>query len=82
MSRTRAIYRIDRITEDAVYLVDMCEAYTTMSVTNDAEAVTKQLFDSYGNKRFIYLDTIGRWDELVHKNGVFLNFKPTSNLPI
>lgn len=47
------------------------------SVTNTAESVIHQLCDFHGlpsNMPFIYRDTDGIWDELLVKNGRFLDF--------
>lgn len=76
MRKTRSVFQIDRVTPDAVYLIDLCLAAESMSVTNDAEAVVENLYEEFGDKRFIYLDTMGNWDELVHVRGVFTGFKP------
>lgn len=46
-----------------------------MSVTNDAEAVCEHLVHYYGNKRIMYRDTDGTWDELVHNHGIFKRFQ-------
>jgi hypothetical protein len=69
----RSSYYVDRITEDTVRIVDMDHG---KSVTNDAENVVEELYKQYGNRRFIYLDTMGRWDELAHDNGKFTGFRP------
>lgn len=76
MAKTRSVFYVDHITEDAVYVVDLCLAAESMSITNDAEAVVENLYEEFGDKKFIYLDTMGNWDELVHVRGVFTGFKP------
>lgn len=47
-----------------------------MSVTNDAERVCREMNERHPGYRIVYRDTIGRWDELVHENGRFINYKP------
>jgi hypothetical protein len=55
-----------------------------MSVTNDAEYVVAEVVKQCGNKtaRVIYRDSDGRWDELVHDNGVFVRFAPGDSLNV
>jgi hypothetical protein len=76
MRPTRSVFQIDHITPDMVYLVDLCNVTDAMSVTNDAEAVVENLYKEFGDKRFIYQDSMGNWDELVHARGVFIDFAP------
>ena len=66
---------IDRVDENEkiVYIIDGNTG--DMSVTNDAEAVTKFLNQIYNNYRIIYRDTMGNWDELVHDFGTFKEFR-------
>ena len=59
-----------------VWIVDMCDQHGSLSVTNDAEAVCKNLHPRYPHHRIIYRDTDGRWDEIVHDAGVFKGFAP------
>ena len=65
-------YFILENTTDIVYIKD---TGTGKSVTNTAEEVTEEVFNKYGNKRIIYRDTDGTWDELVHRSGEFVDFK-------
>lgn len=53
-----------------------------LSVTNDAERVCKEIHGQYPLARVFYEDTIGRWDELVHRGGVFQTFAPGHPPPI
>lgn len=73
----KAQYLIQKVTEDCVYIVDRCNELGSMSITNDAEAVTAHLYRLYSGKRIIYRDTEGNWDELCHTDGVFTGFAPT-----
>jgi len=50
------------------------------SVTNDAEAVVAALVADYGDRRIIYKDSMGRWDELVHRGPVFTGYAPAGHL--
>jgi hypothetical protein len=72
--KTRANYSIISTTPTEVFLVDNCNEAGTMSVTNDAEAVVAAVYANYTGRRIFYRDTEGRWDELVHKDGVFVDF--------
>lgn len=65
-------YRIVKVTPRVVQLVDLDDG---VSVTNDAENVVLEVFNQYPNRRIVYRDTMGQWDELVHNNGVFTDFK-------
>jgi predicted double-glycine peptidase len=68
----RAHVIVIHVNDDAVYLAD--ENDGAMSITNDAEAVTMWTNNLYPDRRIYYRDTEGNWDELVHKNGVFVGF--------
>ncbi len=46
-----------------------------MSITNDAEGVCEYLILNYGNKRIMYRDSDGTWDELCHNHGIFKRFE-------
>ena len=51
-----------------------------MSVTNDAEAVVRELIASgWGAYRFMYKDSMGNWDELLHDGKQFTGFGPGYN---
>lgn len=48
-----------------------------MSVTNDAEAVVKDLINlGYGTYHILYKDSMGHWDELIHNGQEFTDFGP------
>lgn len=47
-----------------------------VSVTNDAEAVCRFLFERFGARRFFYVDSCGQRDELLHDAGRFTGFAP------
>lgn len=48
------------------------------SVTNAADYTVECLAQRFdiANRRIVYQDTMGRFDELSHKNGKFNGFKP------
>lgn len=46
------------------------------SVTNDAENVAREINESFPDHRIFYKDSLGVWDEILHKSGVFEGFKP------
>lgn len=48
---------------------------TGKSVTNDAEAVCMFLHKHYGNRQYLYIDTMGEESELLHTDGIFTGFK-------
>lgn len=50
------------------------------SVTNDAHAVVAKLVAEYGDRRIIYKDSIGNWDELKHEGNRFIGFAPARNM--
>jgi hypothetical protein len=69
----RAHVIVLKVTDDFIYLAD--ENDGAMSITNDAEAVVMWANKLYPNRRIIYRDTEGYWDELVHEDGVFKHFE-------
>jgi hypothetical protein len=68
----RSDYTVVAVTPTKVFLVD--NDLGNKSVTNDAENVTKEIFEKYGRKNIIYMDSMGRWDELKHVDGRFTDF--------
>ena len=70
----RSDYEILEQTPEMVKVIDL--NLGNKSVTNDAENVVRELFTSFGNRRFIYRDSEGYWDELLHENGRFTRFSP------
>ena len=72
--RVRAHYAIHVETADTIWIVDLDDG--AMSVTNDAEAVVEQVVKDFGDKRVIYRDSEGQWDELLHHHGRFIDFAP------
>lgn len=69
--------KYDIIYEDQHVIALVQTDPTVMSITNDAEAVIADLLDrgKLHQRRVIYKDTEGRWDELVHWFGEFKNYK-------
>ncbi len=76
IAKLRSVFCVDHIKEDVVHIRDLDVG---MSVTNDAENVVEYLYNRFGNRRFFYRDTMGRWDELVHEHGKFTGFRPSSS---
>ena len=68
-------YTVHTVSAHTVFIMDD-EKPGTMSVTNAAEEVVKQVYADYGERRIVYRDTMGRWDELEHIEGHFLKFRP------
>lgn len=77
--RPHSVFQVVHKDPEFIFIIDCYEdnpEAPMMTVTNDAEAVCKVLYAEHGNKRFVYRDTSGRWDELVHEAGVFKTYKP------
>ena len=72
MFDTRASFTVVYENKEAVFIVDDNHG---LSITNDAEAVCRKLLTSKGNKRIIYRDTDGQWDELWHNSFIFTGFQ-------
>jgi hypothetical protein len=65
---------------DRVFIADANRGQ--MSITNDAEGVVAHVHKLFPDRRIIYKDTEGRWDELKHNHGKFTNFaKYDGDLP-
>lgn len=64
----RSTWEIFRVTDDTVFLVDLDEGFT--SVTNDAENVFAHIHKMYPDKRVVYRDSAGDWDEISMDNGM------------
>lgn len=58
-----ADYDIVRVEQDRVFIIDL--DLGNKSVTNDAEYVYSVLQSMWPNRRVIYRDSIGNWDEMV-----------------
>lgn len=74
---TRAKYMIERTLPDQVVIADIGTSH--MSVTNDAEAVVRELYQKgiLKAQRLMYYDSTGRLDELKHDGcGRFTGFAP------
>lgn len=67
-------YEVRAITDDSIFIRDL--DLGGMSVTNAAEEVVQQLLATYGNKKIVYQDTEGQWDELIHDGIQFTDFGP------
>lgn len=73
-----ALYRFIGRNSEAVFIVDE-DRPGQRSVTNAAEDVVLEVFRCWGNRRIIYRDTDGRWDELMHVDGTFTGFTTLSD---
>lgn len=74
--KLKSDFIVSQVTDEIIFIIDTAEQTGKMSVTNDAEAVCEFLVEKFGNKRIVYQDTIGDWDELEHDLGFFRRFKP------
>lgn len=59
----RADYDIVRVESDRVFIIDL--DLGNKSVTNDAEYVYSDLQSLWPNRRVIYRDSMGNWDEMI-----------------
>lgn len=73
--RLRCNYTIVGIEADRMTIRD--DNIGGMSVTNDAEAVVRDLFErgTLGTRRLFYYDSEGQLDELAHDGAKFTGFK-------
>lgn len=55
---------------------DFDHANPTMSVTNDAEEVTRELVRDFGNLPIVARDTVGTFSQFCHIDGEFRRFGP------
>lgn len=70
-------YRIELQTEEQILIKDVGK--DCMTVTNDAEAVVRDLYRNgmLGERRLLYIDSEGSIDELKHDGkGLFQGFAP------
>lgn len=68
-----AWFSFERDDGEFVYIIDHDGP---RSVTNEAENVVAFLHSQYPGRRFMYRDTQGRWDELLHKAGIHTGWAP------
>ena len=69
-----ASWSVVKVLPDIVFIRDDDDG--GMSITNAAEVVVRQVYAEYGDRRIVYRDSMGRWDELVHERGRFRGFAP------
>lgn len=75
MNRKRCDYDIWYVDPDKVFIIDA--DLGRMSVTNDAEAVVKELHQRLPGRRVIYRDSMKEWGELLTDGqGNFTGFGP------
>lgn len=67
-----------KTTADIVWIVDANQG--NISVTNDAEGVCRRVWHDYPDRRIIYRDSDGNWDELKHEGGRFVGFAPARDV--
>lgn len=82
----RAMYsaRLEDTEEGQIILVTdlYSDTLCVMTVTNDAEAVVREVVHSFGDFPIAYRDSDGRWDMLLHTEGTFTNFAPITSQAI
>jgi hypothetical protein len=72
-------YYSGQILKDFVLLYDLSDTISgagAKTITNDAEAVVELTLQQHGNRRILYQDTEGNWDELKHDGKKFVDFAP------
>lgn len=77
--RHRASYSVVKSTDEAVWIIDLDG---DLSVTNDAERVVEELARHYGERRIVYRDSNGDWDELRHRGARFLGYAPAREMAV
>jgi hypothetical protein len=75
--RTRARYSVVKTEGKTVWITD---DDGPVSVTNDAEAVCRNLNALVPGCRIIYRDSMSNWDELKHDYGIFTGFAPARDM--
>lgn len=73
MKIIESFYDIVGVLHDRVFIIDL-DLPGTKSITNNAENVYWDIQELWPNRRLIYRDTMGRWDEIKmhitrHHNG-------------
>lgn len=77
----RASYSEWAVTPGFVFITDNCKP-NLPSITNAAETVVEDCLARYGERRIVYRDSEGRWDELLHTGIQFRGFAPfTGEIP-
>lgn len=77
-----AVFSVFRVTPGCVVLRDDFTAENpTLTITNNAEYVVKQMVAAYPGRRIFYYDTENEIAELVHKNGEFTGFTEFNKIP-
>lgn len=77
--RHHAAFAIARVSAQVVWIVD---EDGDMSVTNDAEQVVRTLVQRYGERRIVYRDSDGAWDELLHRGERFTGYAPAREMAL
>jgi len=72
---SRARYQIV-IEGSASITIQDVGGHRDLTVTNDAEAVVKELIPRLAGRRLFYYDSEGQMDELLVKDGRFAGFAP------
>jgi hypothetical protein len=67
-------FRIQQVDKTWVFIVDTSNETNSMSITNSAEEVVKELLQFYPDRRIAYSDTEGDIWELVHDGKKFISF--------
>jgi len=71
----RAMFHFVEMNEEKIVIADDALMHGTMSITNDAEAVTEGLLEHFGgDRKILYYDTEGELTELRHDGKVFTGF--------
>lgn len=68
-----------KVFEDEKFIFIKDNDLVGTSVTNAAESVCEELLTHSNNKRIIYQDSMGLWDEMVHDGPKFIYFNSTIN---
>jgi hypothetical protein len=73
MSKVRSDYAVLKLKDNVIYIKDLDFG----GVSDDAENVLRYLQESFGaDKRVIYQDSMGRWDEMKFDDRGEVQFSP------
>lgn len=78
MHKRGAQFEILKVQPDMIWIADV--GRNSLTVTNDADGVVQRVLAEFPGRRIVYRDTMGNWDELVHRGGRFVDFAPAREL--
>lgn len=70
-----ARWMIKKQDDEHIWLHDLGPWHTHFTITNDVENVVASIADQLGNRRLLYTDSLGMYNEIIVVNGKFAGFK-------